>query len=170
MKKWLLLIVASLMFIFAGCGDKKEETSTKQPEEDTSTEVENDTDEELSEDINKESAEAALDVLEENMKYANAQDVDGYLKAIRKEEHDMTREVVEETFAQGKITFDMLESEIVSADEEYVEIGVVQTTVADEPIAGFEDNVMEILYTLTFEDDAWKIYKTEVLSQDSYEE
>ncbi len=125
---------------------------------------------EVAEDINEESAEAALDVLYDNIDYANDQDVDGYLKAIPEQEQETARKTIEEMFAEGKLEFEIVEHVVVSADENTVEIGVVQTTVAVDDIDGFEDNITEILHTLVLEDDEWKIDQSDILAAEPLDE
>lgn len=125
---------------------------------------------EASGEINEESAEAALEVLYENTEYANAQDVDGYLKAFSKEDQDVARESVEQLFSAGEIEYEILDYEVVFADEDSAEIVVLQTTVGIDDIEGLEDNISEVAHTFVLEDDEWKITESEVLDSEPFEE
>lgn len=171
MKKWLLLILASLMLVVAGCGDKEEDPVDDQPEEE---EEEKDADEEAEdeepaeEEIDVAIAEEALDVLEQNNEYANAQDVDGYLQAIPADMQEQQREMIEEMFAQGQIELEIIDYNFDAANEEEAVISVLQTTVAIDDIPGFQDNISEIQHTLRPEDGEWKIFASEVISSEPY--
>lgn len=173
MKKWLLLTVAVLMFVIAGCGDSEEkdvdESASSKPEESTNSEPDESANSEA-DDINEEEAEAALDVLFKNIEYANAQDVDGYLKAIPEEDQEMTKDAVQQMFDEGKTEMEIVDYEVLSTDEEVVEIGVVQTTVAIDEIEGMEDNILEIIHTLVVEDGDWKIAGSEITGMEPYEQ
>lgn len=182
MKKWLLLLVASMMFVVAGCGDKDEDKEEDPVEE----EDENAEDEEENEDENGEGeegndpaeigevdqaiADEALAVLEENNNYANAQDIDGYLKAIPESMQEQMRQTLQQTFSQGQIEFEIVDYQYESANENEVVISVLQTTVAKEEIPGFEDNISELMHTLQPENGEWKIFNTQVLNSEPYGE
>lgn len=163
MKKWLLLIVASLMLVVAGCGDKeeeKEEPKNEQEDEDKEKNAEEDkedeekTDEEIEKEVEK--------VVYDNIDYTNDEDVEGYLKAIPTEYQEETREQVEEMYAAGNIAYEILEHDFVSVSEDEVVIDVIQSTEAADEETQFDDNISEIRHTLRPEDGEWKIYETEV--------
>lgn len=159
------------MLVVAGCGDKEEEEPVVQ-EEDTEKDAEEKEETSTSEpgEINEKYAEEALTVLEENNEYANAQDVDGYLKAVPDDLKEQNREIIEETFAQGQLEFEVVDYQFESADEEEVVISVLQTTVAAEPLEGFQDNISEIQHTLRPENGEWKIFETNIIDSEPYGE
>lgn len=173
MKKWLLLLVASMVLVVAGCGDKdedKEEKPVEEKEDEHAKDEENELAETGTGEVDEQIADEAFAVIEANNDYANAQDVEGYLKAVPADKQDETRQLIEETFAQGEIEFEILEHEYESANENEVVISVLQSTVAKEEIPGFEDNIAELVHTMQPENGEWKIFHTEVLNSEPYGE
>src|SRR5699024_9430438 len=134
MKKWLLLLVASMMFVVAGCGDKdedKEEDPVEEEEDENAEEEENEDENGEGEEgndpaeigeVDQAIADEALAVLEENNNYANAQDVDGYLKAIPESMQEQMRQSLQQTFSQGQIEFEIVDYQYESANENEVVI------------------------------------------------
>lgn len=121
-------------------------------------------------EVDEDIAEEALDVLYENLDYANDADLDGYLKAIPEEAQEETKAGMEELFAEVDIEFGMLDYEVVVATEDEVQIYVLQTTVAKEETDLMDDNISEMLHTLNKEDGEWKIFSTEIVNMEPYEE
>ncbi len=158
------------MLVVAGCGDKDKDPVDDKPEEEEEKDADKESeDEEPAEgEIDQAIAEEAFAVLEQNNDYANAQDVDGYLKAIPAEMQEEQREIVEEMFAQGQMEFEIIDYNFDAANEEEAVISVLQTTVAIDPIPGFQDNISEIQHTLRPEDGEWKIFASEVISSEPY--
>lgn len=184
MKKWLLLLVASMMLVVAGCGDKdedKDEEDSVEENEDENGEDEEENEDEHAEgtdennlaengEVDQQIADEAFAVIKENNDYASAQDVDGYLKAVPEDMQEETRQIIEQTFSQGQIEYEIVDYQYESANENEVVISILQTTVAKEEIPGFEDNISELVHTLQPENGEWKIFNTQVLNSEPYSE
>src|SRR5699024_5785415 len=154
----------SVMLVIAACGNTDDDV---QEEEDKEEEVAAEEEEHATEEAEEEEepaegemdftlAEEAFAVLEQNIIYTNEQGVDGYLEAVTSHLQEDTRDVIEQTFAQGQIEFEIIDYNFDSTSEDEVVISVLQTTVAIDTIPGFTDNLSELQHTLRQEDGEWK--------------
>ena len=150
MKKVLLMGLAS--FFLIGCASIPE----YQNPEDVSYQVEG----ELTDEV---AAETAVQVIEDNLRYASAEDMDGYVSTIFSSAREETAAELATVFETYDLEHTLLSVEVLEQEDERMLIRTQQQTVMVASIEGAENyrnHIAEANYTMLLEDGEWKIEET----------
>ena len=150
MKKVLLMGLAS--FFLIGCASIPE----YQNPEDVSYQVEG----ELTDEV---AAETAVQVIEDNLRYASAEDMDGYVSTIISSAREETAAELATVFETYDLEHTLLSVEVLEQEDERMLIRTQQQTVMVASIKGAENyrnHIAEANYTMLLEDGEWKIEET----------
>lgn len=150
MKKVLLMGLAS--FFLIGCASIPE----YQNPEDVSYQVEG----ELTDEV---AAETAVQVIEDNLRYASAEDMDGYVSTLISSAREETAVELATVFETYDLEHTLLSVEVLEQEDERMLIRTQQQTVMVASIEGAENyrnHIAEANYTMLLEDGEWKIEET----------
>lgn len=150
MKKILLIGLAS--FFLVGCASIPE----YQNPEDVSYQVQGEVNDETA-------AEEAVQVIEDNLKYASDEDMAGYVSTIISSAREETAAELTEVFETYDLEHTLLSVEVLDQEENRMLIRTEQQTVMVDAIEGAENyrnHIAEANYTMFLEDGEWKIEET----------
>ncbi|MEN2768537.1 hypothetical protein [Ornithinibacillus xuwenensis] len=196
MKKWYLVVFAIIFAVLVvGCSEdtdssaddtKSAETGETESEDTNNSEDSNsegEADKSNSEEEDKsnskeesdngdiegevsESGQAAIDVIHENLKYAEEEDIDPYVDTIASAAREATRTQTTQIFELYDIDYEILNAEVVEEQPDSIVVEVQQQSIATFVAEGyqFNDNVSVARHTLINEDGEWKISATEILN------
>lgn len=152
--KVLILMFSSLFFI-AGCNALNEVPTYQDP--DTVEYTIN------SEDTINEEVKAAVQVVEDNLRYAQEENMEGYLSTLVSSAHEETKAELTPFFEEYDLNHTILSVEILEQEEEIMLIRTEQQTVMEDSVEGAEpyrDHIAEANHTLVKENGEWKIEET----------
>lgn len=147
-----VIILGLLSFFLTACN----EVPTYQDPEDVHYSIISDN--EITKDI-----EEAVRVIEDNLRYAEVKDMDGYLSTIVSSAHEETREELAPFFEEYDLDHTILSVEVLRNEDDSLLIQTKQQTVMIDSIAGVEpyrDHIAEANHTLIRENGEWKIKET----------
>lgn len=154
--KYFLIALGSTLLFLTGCSPSK--TAEYINPEDVSYEVQEET-----EITDREAVQEAVQVIEDNLAYAEEEDMDGYLSTIVSSAHENTRSELEAFFELYDLEHTVLGITVLEQDEESMLIEVFQQTVAvdqAEEADDYRDHLGVANHTLILEDGEWKISET----------
>ncbi|RKQ34701.1 hypothetical protein [Oceanobacillus halophilus] len=166
MKKGLLILLMGALLIFTtACGTSVEEEATDSENTGEETNASTET-----EEANE--AEVAIAVVEDSLKYAQEEDLDGYLNTFVTDVQDDKRTVMEETFANFDLEYEIITTDVVIESTATMVLDFNLKTVATDVTEGqeFVDNIATVQYNMNKEDGEWKIYSTEIVEEAPIEE
>ncbi|MDP8254763.1 MAG: hypothetical protein P9M14_03355 [Candidatus Alcyoniella australis] len=104
--------------------------------------------------------------LEQNAQHAGQENIEDYMGDLSSDnvQRDTTRDRAAELFEDYDLSYTLDEVVVLKADADRAEVSVKQSTrkvAGDEP---FNDNQVELVYTLVRQDGAWKIQDSRVKS------
>lgn len=146
------LLVLGTLFFLTGCGS----VPTYQAPETVQYEIEGEL-------ANQSEAEKAVQVIEDNLAYAEAEDLDGYLSTILQSAAEETRAELGPFFEQYDLEHTILKIEVLEQEEERMLIQTQQQTVMIDSVEGAENyrnHIAEVNYTMVVEEGEWKIEET----------
>lgn len=114
--------------------------------------------------VSEEEREAALLVVEWNLYYAEAEDMAGYMGTLHEDSpaRGTTRELMQTAFDDYNLSYDLVESEIVSISADSARVRVVQITRKRSGNLPFRDNRLTAIHTLRRgADGSWKIFSSD---------
>ncbi len=178
MKKKLMLLAAFSLAVSAmvGCSSDKaepkeekekpvvEETEKKEPAVEEKVEKDETTVEEVQAEVEK--------VINDNLKFAEEEDIDAYMGTLSKE-YSGNAEVTASTqvlFDAYDIDYEVIDVKVVESSEEQVTVEVKQKAIATKVEEGytFQNHIATAVHTLVKEDGQFKFSVTETL-EDSIE-
>lgn len=186
MKKILLLMIVSIIFVTVGCAkndDNRNNNSIKVNNNEVENNIENPNQdivaneaieglEEVEIALNgaSENAKAALNVVINNIESENERDVEGYLYTLSKKNKEGKKERVEEHFDQIDYLTTIIKLAVMSESDEEIVIGIRQYS-GEEIIDPNSDNIgyVTLKHTLILEDDVYKIDDSEIIEEISKE-
>ncbi len=114
--------------------------------------------------VSVEDRQAALLTVEWNLYYAEAEDMAGYMDTLHEESpgRGTTRELMQTAFDDYNLSYEIVESEIVSISDDSARVRVVQITRKKSGNLPFRDNRLTAVHTLRRgADGSWKIYSSD---------
>lgn len=148
------LLLIGISFILFGCTTNR----VYQDPSSVSYEIEG-----QSEITDSKAAAEAVDVIEQNLQYAQEEDMNGYLSTIVSEAHENTRSELQMFFELYDIEHTILRVEVLDQQLDQMLIQVEQQSVVIEAVSEAEqyrDHVSEANHTLVIENGQWKIAET----------
>ena len=116
-----------------------------------------------SEEVSDEEKAAVLNVIEWNLYYLSTEDLQGAMNTIHDDSpgRDDMWSLTQDMMRNYDIKYTILETEILSIDEDTAQVRVVQVTRKISGELPFRDNQLEMVHTLKkTADGEWKIYST----------
>lgn len=153
---YFLVALGSALLFLTGCSPSQ--TAEYINPEEVSYEVQIET-----EVTDREAIEEAVQVIENNIAYAEAEDMDGYLSTIVSSAHENTRTELEAFFELYDLEHTILSITVLEQEEDTMLIEVFQQTVAvdqAEEADDYRDHLGVANHTLVLEDGEWKISET----------
>lgn len=113
---------------------------------------------------NKEAVSASRELLINNLRYAENEDIDGYLSTIPTEAHADTREAMEAFFKEHTISHTLLEFEVIEELENELVVKTKQESRGQNDLdeADYRNHVAEVLHIFKKEENQWKITESSV--------
>lgn len=156
MKKIVFLTSLAIFLLMAGCSPSMTVSYTEPT--DYLYELTFDT------EINdEEAALEAAELIESNLRYAETEDIEGYLSTIKSSGHANTRTELEAFFEDYDLEHTILEMTVKDQEEAIMLVEVRQQSVLQQSVDGaeeYKDHVAIANYTIEKENDEWKIADT----------
>lgn len=111
----------------------------------------------------EQTVEEAVKVIEDNLRYASEEDMEGYVSTIIEVAREDTAAELATVFETYDLEHTLLSVEVLSQDEERLLIRTHQQTVMVNSIEGAENyrnHIAETNYTMLLENGEWKIEET----------
>lgn len=147
-----LILMLSGIFLLTGCGSIPAYTDPEEVSFSLEGEI-----------ANQDEAEAALKVIEENLAFAEAEDMDGYLSTILNQAHKETEKELAPFFESYDMQHTLLRAEVIDQQPDRILIQTEQQTIMLAAVEGAEkyrNHIAEANHTLIKEDNRWKIEET----------
>lgn len=112
---------------------------------------------------NQAEAEAAVQVIQENLHYATLEDMDGYLSTLIAAAREATEKELSSVFAAYDLEHTILGVEVMEQQPGRMLIRTEQQTVMLDAVEGekpYRNHIAEANHTLVKEDGSWKIEET----------
>jgi hypothetical protein len=102
-------------------------------------------------------------VIKDNLKFANQKDLDSYMSTIHEESprFEQTRSLMGEVFFKYDIRYELIETEIISDEDDEVKVRFIQITTKRDGDS-VRKNQVNGVYILRKSAGFWKIYETDV--------
>lgn len=107
--------------------------------------------------------EEAVKVVEDNLRYAEEKDMDGYLSTIIPSGREETKQELEPFFEEYDMEHTILNVKVLEKEEDIMLLQVEQQTIAldaKEGAPNYRDHIAEANHTMIKEDGKWLIKET----------
>ena len=114
-------------------------------------------------DVPEEVANEILSIVRWNLTYATDENLNGYMWTIHPDApaYANTRSLMRTAMDDFDLTYQLLDSELISFSGDTARVRVIQLTRSNGPEPNFRDNQLEAVHTLKLGDDGkWKIYSS----------
>lgn len=149
-------VVLFAFLLLTGCTQRK--TTEYQDPESVSYEIRYDT-----EVIDEEAVLEAVEVVEDNLRYSQDEDIEGYKSTIVEEARENTEKELESFFNDYDLEHTVLSVKVLEQEEASMLLEVAQQSVviqAEDGAEEYRDHVAIANHTLIPEDGSWKIADT----------
>lgn len=158
MQKRLFLLIPVLLLFLSACspGVRRTRPYTDPDEYEYSINVDTDV-------IDQIAIDEAVETIENNLKYAEEENIDAYLGTIISSSHADTRVELESFFEDYDLEHTILMITVKDQEEDIMLIEVEQQTIvtdAAEEAENYRDHVAIANHTLELEDNRWRISQT----------
>lgn len=150
MKRLLIVALLFLIVLFSAYNSFGEESSSGQ---------------EAGEELIDEEVAAAKEVLEANLQYSEAEDMEQYLQTIASHGHEATRAEMNQFFQDYTVSHELTAFEVVERHDDEIVVKTSQI-IKDQNQEGdkrYKSHKAEMMHVLKKEDNQWKIFESNVM-------